>query len=177
MTPYATRSDEALLVAARTDADAFAELYDRHAPALAAWLVRRSNAHVGQELLGETFAHAWCHRRRYRPAKGPPRAWLHGIAQPLLHDWYRRHAVEQRSRLRLAMRVDAPAAIADDAIARADAAARRGGPGPALCRRGQGMGGAVALRGAEGVGFHDLGGRLRCPSPAGGTRPPRRPRA
>ena len=40
------------------DEAAFAELYDRHAPALAAWLRRRSDPDTAQELLAETFAEA-----------------------------------------------------------------------------------------------------------------------
>ncbi len=78
------RSDEDLLRAARCDAGAFAVLYDRHAPAPARWLERRSDPDAAQELLAETFAQAWIARRRYRPGRGPVRAWLFGMAQHLL---------------------------------------------------------------------------------------------
>ena len=52
------------------DEAAFAELYDRHAPPLAAWLRRRSDPDTAQELLAETFAQAWCVRRRFKPERG-----------------------------------------------------------------------------------------------------------
>src|SRR5262249_17488094 len=56
MSRHHARTDEELLVLARNDADAFAELYDRHAGALAEWLARRSPPDAAQELLAETFA-------------------------------------------------------------------------------------------------------------------------
>ena len=68
------RSDEQLLADARRDAAAFAELYDRHAHDLLRWLLRQTNRDAAQELLAETFAHAWRARRRHRRAKGPARA-------------------------------------------------------------------------------------------------------
>src|SRR5215470_13680203 len=122
------RSDEDLLRAARHDAGAFAVLYDRHAPALARWLERRSNPDAAQELLAETFAQAWIARRRYRASRGPVRAWLFGIAQHLLFGYYRRLEVEDRARRRLGVTLE-PYAV-DDADARLDAAAL----GPELSR-------------------------------------------
>src|SRR4051794_33724824 len=82
------RSDEQLLADARRDAAAFAELYDRHAHDLLRWLLRQTNRDAAQELLAETFAQAWRARRRYRPAKGPARAWLFAIAQHLVYGYH-----------------------------------------------------------------------------------------
>src|SRR3954462_7840885 len=109
------------------DEAAFAELYDRHAPALAAWLRRRSNPDTAQELLAETFAEAWCSRRAFKPERGPARAWLFGIAQHLLFGYYRRLEVEGRARKRLGV-VLAPA-LAHDPPPRPDPRAPRPAPG------------------------------------------------
>src|SRR3954449_572994 len=102
---------------------AFAALYDRHAPAVAAWLRRRSDPDAAQELLAETFAEAWCSRRRFHPERGSAQAWLFGIAQPLLFGYYRRLAVEDRARRRLGVVLEP--ALEDEADARLDAVALR----------------------------------------------------
>jgi RNA polymerase sigma-70 factor (ECF subfamily) len=79
-----SRSDEALLLAARRDADAFAELYRRHARPLAGFLV----------LSGLD---------RFDPARGDAVGWLYGIARHQLARRARRGAVEERARRRLGM--------------------------------------------------------------------------
>jgi predicted RNA polymerase sigma factor len=72
-----SRSDEALLLAARRDADAFAELYRRHARPLAGFL--------------------------FDPARGDAVGWLYGIARHQLGRRARRGSVEERARRRLGM--------------------------------------------------------------------------
>jgi RNA polymerase sigma factor (sigma-70 family) len=168
MSRHHARSDEELLVLARTDADAFAELYDRHAGALADWLARRSPPDAAQELFAETFAQAWCSRRRYRPAKGPARAWLFGIARHLLHDSYRRLAVEDRARRRLGVLEDT--APAPDADARLDAAALRAELETALEDLAPAVRVAVVLRVVEQLAYDELAARLGCSSQAARLR-------
>src|SRR4051794_19899157 len=72
-------SDEALLLAARRDADAFAEFYRRHARPLAGFLVRRTgDAEAAADLLAETFAPALSGLERFDPRAGTPPAGCTG---------------------------------------------------------------------------------------------------
>jgi RNA polymerase sigma factor (sigma-70 family) len=168
MSRHHAHTDEELLVLARSDADAFAELYDRHAGALAEWLARRSPADAAQELFAETFAQAWCSRRRYRPAKGPARAWLFGIARHLLHDSYRRLAVEDRARRRLGVLEET--APAPDAESRLDAATVRAELEAALGDLAPAVRAAVVLRVVEQLDYDELAARLGCSSQAARLR-------
>jgi RNA polymerase sigma-70 factor (ECF subfamily) len=97
-------SDEALLQAARRDAEAFAEFYRRHARPLAGYLVRRTgDAEAAADLLAETFASALTGLDRFDPSRGDGAAWLYGIARHQLAHRARRGAVEERARRRLRM--------------------------------------------------------------------------
>jgi RNA polymerase sigma factor (sigma-70 family) len=99
-----SRSDEALLLAARRDADAFADFYRRHARPLAGFLVRRTgDAEAAADLLAETFAAALKGLDRFDPARGDAVGWLYGIARHQLARRARRGAVEDRARRRLGM--------------------------------------------------------------------------
>src|SRR3954452_11024133 len=100
------RTDAELIRAARPDASAFGELYERHAPAVYGWLERRAR-HMAADLTGETFAQAWLSRRRFRDRRdGCALPWLLGIAQNVLNESRRRDRVETRARLRLGLPVD-----------------------------------------------------------------------
>jgi RNA polymerase sigma-70 factor, ECF subfamily len=86
-----------------TDPEAFAELFDRHADEIhryAAWRVGRD---VADDLLAETFAIAFQHRRRYDV--GREDAWLYGIATNLVS----RHRRSEARRLRAMSRELPPA--------------------------------------------------------------------
>jgi RNA polymerase sigma-70 factor (ECF subfamily) len=97
-------SDEALLLAARRDADAFAEFYRRHARPLAGFLVRRTgDPEAAADLLAETFAAALSGLDRFDPARGDGAAWVYGIARHQLARRARRGSVEERARRRLRM--------------------------------------------------------------------------
>ena len=86
------------------DGDSFAELYRRHARRIAAYLVRATgSAEAAADLTAETFAAALVGRRRYRPDKAEPLAWLYGIAAHKLADWRRSGYAEDRARRRLGM--------------------------------------------------------------------------
>jgi RNA polymerase sigma factor (sigma-70 family) len=111
------RSDAELIRAARTDASAFGELYERHAPAVFRWLDRRAH-HMAADLTGETFAQAWLSRHRFRDRRdGSALPWLLGIAQNLLNEARRRDRVETRARLRLGLPLD----LAEDEYERVEA--------------------------------------------------------
>jgi DNA-directed RNA polymerase specialized sigma24 family protein len=97
-------SDDALLLAARRDAEAFAEFYRRHARPLAGYLLRRTgDAEAAADLLAETFAAALTGLNRFDPGRGDGAGWLYGIARHQLARRARRGAVEERARRRLGM--------------------------------------------------------------------------
>jgi RNA polymerase sigma factor (sigma-70 family) len=150
------------------DEAAFAELYDRHAPALAAWLRRRSDPDTAQELLAETFAEAWCSRRRFKPERGSARSWLFGIAQHLLFGYYRRLEVEDRARRRRGVVLEP--ALDDEADARLDAAALRAELSARLARLPDGTREAVLLRVVEQLDYEELAARLGCSNAAARVR-------
>ena len=64
------------------DREAFAELYDRHAPVLLGFLTRMlRRRETAEEILQEAFVKAWRQAGRYRPERGVPRAWLLTLAR------------------------------------------------------------------------------------------------
>lgn len=97
------RSDQALLAAARTDADAFAAFYARHVDIVLGYLARRTDAETGADLCAETFATVLLHLDRFDAARGEPVAWLHGIARNLLGDYRRTGHIHRRAQRRLGM--------------------------------------------------------------------------
>ncbi len=84
-------------------ADELAALYDRHAQAILAFLVRRTwEPEVAVDILAETFAVALEGRRRFSGDDDEAaRAWLYGIARNLLADHFRRSGVQRRALVRL----------------------------------------------------------------------------
>jgi RNA polymerase sigma-70 factor (ECF subfamily) len=85
-------------------ADEVAELYDRHAEAILAFLVRRTwDPEVAVDILAETFALALegRHRFRGRGRDAAGGAWLYGIARHLLADHFRRDGAQRRALARL----------------------------------------------------------------------------
>ena len=112
--PPVTRSDAALLAAARTDASAFHALYVRHAQRVYAGHLRQTrDEHAAHDLTAETFAQAWLVRARFRDeAGGSALPWLLGIARNVLLQSVRRRTLEQRAceRLGLRERLDGPPA-------------------------------------------------------------------
>jgi RNA polymerase sigma-70 factor (ECF subfamily) len=101
------RSDAALIAAARTDAGAFRELYDRYAQRVLGYHLRRSrDEDAAHELTAETFAQAWLARTRFRDeCDGTAGPWLFGIARNVLMSSVRRRALEAGARERLGMEV------------------------------------------------------------------------
>jgi RNA polymerase sigma factor (sigma-70 family) len=109
------RSDAELLAAARTDAAAFRELYERHAARIHGYHLRRSqDAHAAHDLTAETFAQAWISRERFRDeAAGSAGPWLFGIARHVLLVSVRQRRLERSASERLGVldgadRTDAP---------------------------------------------------------------------
>jgi RNA polymerase sigma-70 factor (ECF subfamily) len=116
------RDDEdALLVAAADDAEAFARFYRLHVRGVVAYFRRRvGDAELAADLTAETFAAALEGRRRYAPERGPAAAWLYGIARRQLVTFHRRGHVERRARRRLGM---ARIELTDEMLERVEALA------------------------------------------------------
>ena len=113
----AASSDAALLVAARHDAEAFHELYVRHAARIHAEHLRQTrDPDAAHDLTAETFAQAWLVRDRFRDeAGGSALPWLLGIARNILLMSVRRGRLERLAceRLGLRERLDGPPAAAE----------------------------------------------------------------
>src|SRR5512132_2945966 len=98
------RDDDALLVAAGDDPEAFAAFYRAHVRGIIAYFRRRvGDAELAADLTAETFAAALAGRRRFAPERGPAAAWLYGIARRQLVTFQRRGHVERRARRRVGM--------------------------------------------------------------------------
>jgi RNA polymerase sigma-70 factor (ECF subfamily) len=93
------RSDAELLLAARVDARAFRDVYERHATRIYGYHLRRCREpHAAHDLTAETFAQAWLSRARFRDdANGSAGPWLFGIARHVLLVSVRQRRVEQRA--------------------------------------------------------------------------------
>jgi len=111
------RSDEELLAATATDAEAFAVFYRRHLRSVLAYLLHRTGrSELAADLAAETFAGALQSAPTYR-SSGHARGWLFAIANNKLADSARRHAVADRSRKELGM---ATVELTDDDLERAE---------------------------------------------------------
>jgi RNA polymerase sigma-70 factor (ECF subfamily) len=113
------------------DPEAFAELFDRHADDIHRYAAWRLGADAADDLLAETFAQAFQHRRRYDVARSDARPWLYGIATNLVA----RHRRSEARRLRALAREAPPAGaepMADRVAARLSARAACGEVAEAL---------------------------------------------
>lgn len=79
-------SDAELIAASGHDPQAFRQLYDRHAEAIHAFLLRRtSDREAALDLTAETFAQVWTSRHRFVDQKdGSAAPWLFGVARNVL---------------------------------------------------------------------------------------------
>jgi len=79
--------------------DDISRLFDAHAGELLAFFVARTLApEASVDLLGETFASAFCARDQFRGGRPQAeRAWLYGIARNLVTDYFRHGEVERRA--------------------------------------------------------------------------------
>jgi DNA-directed RNA polymerase specialized sigma24 family protein len=115
--------DTELIAASLVEPARFAELFDRHYPAVLRYLRRRIGPDLADDFAAETFTLAFRRRRQYR-AEHPGAAWLYGIAGNLV----RQHARTEVRRLRAYARVvpDLVGPDAGDGVAeRIDTAAAR----------------------------------------------------
>ena len=117
-----TKRDAQLIHEARTDPDAFGELYRRHVQALHSFLRGRVPEQIAGELTAETFAQAALSLKRFRDeAGGSGLPWLYGIARNLLRTYYERERIESRARQRLGLPIYAYELDLDETDGRLDA--------------------------------------------------------
>jgi RNA polymerase sigma factor (sigma-70 family) len=99
-------SDEELLAATASSAEAFGRFYERHVASVVAFLLSRTrDREVSADLCAEVFAAALEGVDRFDPGRAPATAWLFGIAQHKLQESMRRGRVEAAARRRLGMPV------------------------------------------------------------------------
>ncbi len=90
-----------MIAASLVEPARFAELFDRHYPAILRYLRRRVGHELADDLAAETFIVAFRQRHRYQPRRPDAAAWLYGIAGNLL----RQHVRAEERRLRAYARV------------------------------------------------------------------------
>ena len=127
------------------DPEAFGEFYERHVGAVTAYLGRyvHRQPDVLFDLLGETFARAYEHRRQHEPRKGPAIASLLSTARYVVAEAERRGQVPDTARKRIGM---PPLLLGDTALA----AITERGPAPTWPRRSPGCPSPSASRSSGG---------------------------
>ncbi len=79
-----------LITRAKTDPEAFGELYQQHVERIYGYHYRHtSNRADAEDLTSRTFFRALRSLQGYRETKAPFQAWLYRIAHNLLVNWYR----------------------------------------------------------------------------------------
>jgi RNA polymerase sigma-70 factor, ECF subfamily len=153
----ATVSDGELLRAG--SADAFEEVYDRHAVEVLAWARARVGERAG-DLTAEVFARAWLNRKRFRHESESALPWLLGIAKNVLRESRRKRRVEDAARRRLGM----PRPLARDAALDAidDGRSLSDSERQALASLPQKDRELLRLRVIEERSYRDIALRLRC---------------
>jgi RNA polymerase sigma factor (sigma-70 family) len=151
---------QALLCAARTDAQAFGGFYRCFERQVLGFFMRATGRpELAADLAAETFARALEGVGSYDPTRGFAEQWLFGIARNLLHSSYRQGQVEAVARARLGL----PNLVLDDhageTIARLvqdDSATL------ALAELPKDQQQAVKARVIEGYEYGEIAGELRC---------------
>jgi RNA polymerase sigma-70 factor (ECF subfamily) len=97
-------TDAQLIVRAREDPEALAELYLRYRDRLYGWFRLRLPEAAASELTAELFAQVALGLKRFRDeADGSAAPWLFGIARNLLRRYYERGRIEEAGRRRLGL--------------------------------------------------------------------------
>ena len=156
------RTDAELIEAARADAGAFPELYDRHSRPIASWFAARTPAWIAAELTAETFAQAALSLKRFRDeAEGSAAPWLYGIARNVLRRSLERERIERSARRRLSAPLRAYDEL-DRVHERVDAEQLRPELGRALAQLPPGQREAVELRIVRALSYDEVAESLGC---------------
>jgi RNA polymerase sigma-70 factor (ECF subfamily) len=157
------KTDAELIRESRRDAEAFAELYRRHAGWISKWLAARVPERMAGELTAETFAQAALSLRRFRDeADGSAAPWLSGIARNVLRRSLERERVGAAARVKLGVPVRSYEAEADDLIDRLDAAQLRPALEDALKQLPASQRDAVQLRVLRALDYDEVADSLGC---------------
>jgi len=168
----ATTSDAELIRGSVSDTDAFGELYDRHAPAVLAYFVRRTGCpQTAADLTAETFASAFSSRHRFRDVGAPGRAWLFTIASRQLSRYIRTEQVASRARRRLGIEpIDLDPADLDRVERLVDLGPVRAALADAVEALPASQADAVRLRIGDQLPFAEVARRLGCSEVAARVR-------
>lgn len=101
------RTDAAVIDRSTERPDAFAILFDRHAPAIHRYLARRVDRGTADDLVADVFLIAFAKRGGYDTTRTNARPWLYGIATNLLGQ----HRRGEIKRYRLPARADPAGAL------------------------------------------------------------------
>jgi RNA polymerase sigma-70 factor (ECF subfamily) len=156
------RTDAGLIAAvARGDGVAFGVIYRRYLPIVVRWCwVQTGDRELAADLSAEVFAAALRSAGQYEPEKGPPLAWLLGIARNKLLESRRKGRVEDAARRRLGV---GPVALSDDDLARVDELASLDDTALTLLDDLPGeQRDAVLARIVDDRSYEELAGELRC---------------
>ncbi len=119
MDVWEAASDEDLLCATPSDAEAFGVFYRRYEEGVLRFFMGRvRDPELAADLAAETFAAALLSSRRFRRRPEPAGAWLFGIARNTLSGSLRRKRVAARARRRLEL---PPLGLTDDLLERISA--------------------------------------------------------
>jgi RNA polymerase sigma-70 factor (ECF subfamily) len=106
-----SEDEQALLLAARSNSEALAAIYERfERPLLRFFLHAVGSAELAADLTAETFARMIEVIASYDPARGRADQWLFGIARHVLSESYRHGRVDAAARERLGF----PPLVLDD---------------------------------------------------------------
>jgi len=158
------RTDTQLLIASRTEPDAFTELYRRHAEDLLRYFARRTlDPETAAELTAETFAEAFASRATYRDQGVNGVAWLYGIARHRLGRFFRSGRVDAAARRKLGMpQRDLPPDDYERIEDLIDFAPIREALAEALETLSPDQREAMRLRVIDGLGYAEVAARLEC---------------
>jgi RNA polymerase sigma-70 factor, ECF subfamily len=98
MTGRPEPDDAEVMAAAVHRPERFAAIFDRHAPHIQRYLVRRLGSQAADDVLAETFLVAFGKRATYDTARPDARPWLYGIATNLVAQYHRERGRELRLR-------------------------------------------------------------------------------
>jgi RNA polymerase sigma factor (sigma-70 family) len=158
------RTDTQLLIASRTEPEAFTELYRRHAEDLLRYFARRTlDPETAAELTAETFAEAFASRATYRDQGVNGVAWLYGIARHRLGRFFRSGRVDAAARRKLGMpERDLPPEDYERIEDLIDFAPIREALAEALETLSPDQREAMRLRVIDGLGYAEVAERLNC---------------
>jgi RNA polymerase sigma-70 factor (ECF subfamily) len=158
------RTDTQLLIASRTEPEAFTELYRRHAEDLLRYFARRTlDPETAAELTAETFAEAFASRATYRDQGVNGVAWLYGIARHRLGRFFRSGRVDASARRKLGMpERDLPSEDYERIEDLIDFAPIREALAEALQTLSPDQREAMRLRVIDGLGYAEVAERLEC---------------